>query len=86
MTVRHINLEALKDAFEELVGQIPDLLRIEVGLDFSAVEYACDAVLFSEFDSVASLQAYAQHLAHLAVKTRIGDMRTARHQVDYFPV
>lgn len=99
MTVRHIvmwnvrgergsaehrvNLQMLKEAFEGLVGRVPGLLRMDVGLDFSAADYACDAVLFSEFDSVASLEAYARHPAHLAAKTRLGDMRTARHQVDY---
>jgi hypothetical protein len=73
----------LKAAFESLPGKIPGLLHMEIGLDSSGVDYACDVVLYSEFDSHASLAAYAQHAEHLRVKQEIGDMRIARHQVDY---
>jgi len=40
-------------------------------------------VLFSEFESQAALDAYAVHPEHLRVKQELGDMRIARHQVDY---
>jgi hypothetical protein len=73
----------LKAAFEGLVGKIPGLLHMEVGVDVSGVDYACDVVLYSEFDSHESLSAYAVHAEHLRVKTELGDMRIARHQVDY---
>ena len=32
---------------------------------------------------IASLEAYATHPEHLRVKQEIGDLRIARHQVDY---
>jgi stress responsive alpha/beta barrel protein len=73
----------LKAAFEGLVGKIPGLLHIEVGVDVSDVDYACDVVLYSEFDSCESLSAYAGHAEHLRVKAELGDMRIARFQVDY---
>jgi heme-degrading monooxygenase HmoA len=73
----------LKAAFEDLLGKIPGLLHMEVGVDLSGVDYACDVVLYSEFDSHESLHAYAQHAEHLRVKQELGDMRVARHQVDY---
>jgi hypothetical protein len=73
----------LKAAFEGLVGKIPGLMHIEVGVDMSGVDYACDVVLYSEFDSHASLTAYAVHAEHLRVKAELGDLRIARHQVDY---
>jgi hypothetical protein len=76
----------LKAAFEGLLGKIPGLLHVEVGVDLSEVDYACDVVLYSEFDSLESLSAYADHAEHLRVKREIGDMRIARHQVDYQPV
>lgn len=69
--------------FEGLRGQIPGLLHLEVGVDASGVDYACDVVLYSEFDSHASLTSYATHPAHLRVREQIGDLRIARHQVDY---
>jgi len=79
------NVALLKRSFESLRGRIPGLLRLEVGVDHSAVDYACDVVLYSEFESQAALDAYASHPEHLRVKGEIGDMRIARHQVDYLP-
>ena len=73
----------VKSAFESLSGKIPGLTKLEVGLDVSAVDYACDVVLYSEFDTQASLDAYASHPEHLRVKQVVGDIRIARHQVDY---
>lgn len=69
--------------FEGLRNQIPGLLHLEIGIDSSLVDYACDVVLYSEFDSQASLSAYATHPAHLQVRQELGDLRIARHQVDY---
>lgn len=73
----------LKECFEGLKGRIPGLQRIEVGLDTSGVSYACDVVLYTEFETQEALEAYATHPEHLRVKNELGDMRIARHQVDY---
>jgi hypothetical protein len=77
------NLAQLKAAFESLRGRVPGLTHLEVGLDESGVDYACDAVLYCEFESREALAAYASHPEHLRVKRELGDMRIARHQVDY---
>jgi quinol monooxygenase YgiN len=74
----------LKQGFEGLRGRIPGLLRIEIGIDSSQVDYACDVVLYSEFESQAALDAYANHPEHLRLRQTLGDLRTARYQVDYF--
>jgi quinol monooxygenase YgiN len=73
----------VKAAFEGLRGKIPGMRTIEIGSDVSGVDYACDVVLFSEFESREALAAYAQHPLHLQVREELGDLRTARHQVDY---
>jgi hypothetical protein len=73
----------LQHAFESLSGRIPGLLRLEVGIDHSAVDYACDVVLYSEFATQDALDAYASHPEHLRVKEALGDIRISRHQVDY---
>lgn len=73
----------LKKRFEGLAGLIPGLLKIEVGVDVSRIDYACDVVLYSEFDSHEALAAYATHPEHLRVRRELGDSRIARHQVDY---
>lgn len=73
----------IKTKFESLVGQIPGLRSLEVGLDISRISYACDVVLYSEFDDEAALQRYAEHPAHAQVRADLEGMRIARHQVDY---
>jgi hypothetical protein len=73
----------IKSRFEGLVGQIPGLRHLEVGLDVSVASYACDVVLYSEFEDAAALTAYADHPAHLKVREELRDVRTARYQVDY---
>ena len=77
------NIEKLKAAFLGLRGRIPGLLHLEIGVDASRVDYACDVVLVSDFASQAALDAYATHPEHLRVKQELGDLRTQRHQVDY---
>jgi quinol monooxygenase YgiN len=77
------NIESLQRSFHSLRGRVPGLLHLEVGVDHSGVDYACDVVLVSEFESQAALEAYASHPEHLRVKQEVGDMRTHRYQVDY---
>lgn len=74
----------VKAAFEGLKGRVPGLTQIEVGLDVSGVDYACDVVLVSEFSSRAALDAYATHPEHLKVREELANLRVARFQVDYF--
>jgi hypothetical protein len=73
----------VKTLFESLKGRIDGLTHIEVGLDVSEVDYACDVVLFSEFTDGAALRAYATHPEHLRVREELGDLRIGRFQVDY---
>lgn len=73
----------IKQVFEGLKGKVPGLRHIEIGIDSSRVDYACDVVLYSEFDSQEALDAYATHPEHLRAKKALGDLRIARHQVDY---
>ncbi len=75
--------ERVKRAFEGLRGRIPGMTTIEIGFDTSAADYACDVVLFSEFESRDALANYARHPEHLRVRDELGDLRTERHQVDY---
>jgi antibiotic biosynthesis monooxygenase (ABM) superfamily enzyme len=75
----------LKSSFESLRGKIPGLLHLELGIDTSRIDYACDVVLYTEFDNQDSLNAYASHPEHLRVKQEVADLRTSRFQVDYTP-
>jgi hypothetical protein len=73
----------VKQAFERLRSLIPGMRHLEVGLDSSGVEYACDVVLVSDFESPEALEAYASHPEHLRVRDEVAGLRITRHQVDY---
>ena len=73
----------LQRSFESLRGRIPGLLHLEIGVDSSRIDYACDVVLYSEFESQEALDGYAVHPEHQRVKRELGDLRIARHQVDF---
>jgi len=76
------NLERPKAEFESLRDRMPGLLHLEIGVDESRIDYACDVVLYSEFASREALAEYATHPKHLRVKRVLGEMRIARHHVD----
>ena len=81
--IKQENINRLCESFLSLRGRIPGLRHLEIGVDSSGVDYACDVVLYSEFESQAALDAYASHLEHLRVKEALGATRITRHQVDY---
>ena len=79
------NCLRVKRLFEGMAGEIPGMKTIEIGIDISRIDYACDVVLYSEFDSQEALASYSSHPLHLLVRQQLADVRTARHQVDYLP-
>lgn len=74
---------AIKEVLENLRGQIPGLLHIEVGFDFSGKESAGDIVLYSEFVDKKSLAAYQNHPAHVAVGKIVRPRTHDRRMIDY---
>jgi len=76
----------VKRIFEGMRGRIPGLRHLEVGVDVSRVDYACDVVLYSEFESMDALKQYAHHPVHLQARAELEGVRIARHQVDYTPM
>lgn len=80
---RDAAIALVKTGFEGLRESIPGLLRLEIGVDISRADYACDLVLVSDFDDAASLASYGVHPAHLAVRDALAGIRIERHQVDY---
>ena len=77
------NARVVHGAFASLRGQVPGLLALEVGIDESRDDYACEVVLIADFSTRAALADYATHPAHLRVRQQLGDLRSARYQVDY---
>ncbi len=66
-----------------LVGTVPTLRSMEVGLNELASERAYDLVLIATFDDINGLHAYDSHPAHAAVRAFIKPRRTGTVSVDY---
>ena len=77
------NARQMKEKLEALRGRIPGLLRLDVGLDFSATENSSDLVLVTEFDSRAALAAYQVHPEHKAVVAFVSQIVAERRLIDY---
>ncbi len=75
-----IKMKALLDACADIV---PGILKLEVAIAQAGLEATYDVVLYSEFESVAALDAYQNHPKHLALKPFVGAVRLARQCVDY---
>jgi len=80
---RDHGIRQIKAHFETLGSVISGLVKLEIGVNVSRVDYACDMVLYSEFESWEALEAYAGHASHLKVRDAIQGLRIARYQVDY---
>ncbi|MCL2651044.1 MAG: Dabb family protein [Candidatus Azobacteroides sp.] len=77
------NALKIKEALEALNGQIPGLLRLEVGFDFSKQESSSDIVLYSEFASIEHLNSYVIHPKHVAVGALVRGATCERRMIDY---
>ena len=77
------NVEKMKQKLESCAKLVPGTLKFEVALAQPGLEATYDVVLYSEFDSKESLDAYADHPVHVAVKPFIGAVRLERQCMDY---
>lgn len=80
---RQDNALKMKQMLEDLRGKIPGLLKIEVGIDFSATEASGDVVLYSEFPDRAALDFYQNHPEHQKCVAFVKNVVTERRLVDY---
>ncbi|HEX9048919.1 MAG TPA: Dabb family protein [Anaeromyxobacter sp.] len=82
---RAANAARMKAELESLLGRIPGLLHLEVGLNVEPSDAAFDVVLYSEFEDADALTAYQTHPEHARVAEFIGRVRAERVLVDYSP-
>ena len=77
------NALRMKQWLEELKIKIPEIQKLEVGINFNDSDDAYDIVLISEFKDQASLKSYQNHPAHIQFKKRIDSIRSEKRVVDY---
>ena len=77
------NAAEMKRRFEAIRGDMPGLLRCEVGLDVLHTPDSFDVALYCEFESRAAYEAYVIHPLHKEIGGFIGAVRSERRAVDY---
>jgi quinol monooxygenase YgiN len=71
-------------ALNSMLGVIPGLLTLEVGIDERRRANSYDIVLSCRFADAAALESYHDHPAHEAVKPLVRELCRDSAVVDYF--
>ncbi|MDX8381226.1 MAG: Dabb family protein [Ghiorsea sp.] len=73
----------VKHLLEDLKIKIPNIIELEVGIDFNQSDAAADVVLYSTFASLNDLNQYQEHPEHVAVIPQMQALTISRKVVDY---
>jgi len=77
------NIIQAKQMLENLMGAVPSLRSMDVGINFASEERAMDLSIITSFESKESLEAYAVHPEHLKVVDFIKQVVEYSKVVDY---
>lgn len=77
------NARMLKAEIEALVGKIPQIRKMEVGINTVPSETAYDVALYSEFSDTGDLEIYQKHPEHMKVVELVKKVAAGRVVVDY---
>ncbi len=80
---KQANIIQARQMLENLMGAIPTLKSMDVGLNFSQEERAMDMSIITVFESKTGLEAYAVHPEHLKVVEFIKSVVEYSKVVDY---
>lgn len=92
--IRHIVLFKIKDEYKDEIpqlvknfygmkGKVEGMLSLESGQDVLHSGRSYDLALITVFDTMASFEKYQTHPAHLPVKARMHEVRSASVACDY---
>lgn len=74
----------VKGMIEKLLDEIPELKKMEVGLNVNSKPSAFDLVLTSDFDDENGLNAYREHPEHQKVLDYLQSIMEKAAVVDYY--
>ena len=72
-----------KENLEALVGVVPEIISLEVGVNVCVAGTAYDAVLVSAFEDAEAMERYKIHPAHAAVAACFKGITEGRAEADY---
>ena len=76
------NMEWVREHLYALLPIIPEIKRMEIGMDISGTEMSMDLMLLTEFDSVDTMKHYATHPEHLKVSAYVRKVIETRVVLD----
>ncbi|MGM0534054.1 MAG: Dabb family protein [Campylobacterota bacterium] len=74
---------ALKRMLDAMPAKIPQIQKLEAGIDFNGSDRACDVALITEFANTQDLKTYAAHPDHLEVIEFVKAVSEYTKVVDY---
>ena len=77
------DIQAVADKLISMKGEIPSLMDMEVGVNFSESDEAYDVLMIATFKNVEALKSYQQDPFHLRVKDFVEGQYESRAVVDY---
>lgn len=77
------NIQIMKSMLEALKDKVPEIVKVEVGINIEGSDMGFDLVLYSEFEDLQGLEIYQNHPDHLVVKEFVAKVREKRAVVDY---
>ena len=77
------NLNFVKDSLYALVDKIPQIKKMEIGIDVSGTDMSGDMVLITEFENKDELKIYAEHPEHVKLSGYVRKVIVSRTVVDY---
>jgi len=80
---REDNIEKAKEMLLALIESVPTLQKMEVGVNFSKEARAMDLSIYTEFENMEGLNAYANHPEHLKVVEFIKTVVNSSKVSDY---
>ena len=76
------NMEWVREHLYALLPIIPEIKRMEIGLDITGSDMSMDLMLLTEFDSVETMKTYAVHPEHLKVSAYVRKVIETRVVLD----
>ena len=77
------NINKTRDVLLSMVGKIPQIKHMEVGVNIVPSDRAYDLALVQKFESLAAMQEYQTHPVHLPVRDYLRSVLAAQASVDY---
>lgn len=78
------NARFMKENLEALLGIVPELRSVQVGINVKKSDMAYDAVLISEFENEEALAAYKVNPEHVKISSYCKKIRESRVVVDFW--